>query len=142
MRAALDEARLAGDAGEVPVGAVVVLDGRIIARGRNENRAANNPTRHAEMIAIERAAAVLGNERLTGCSLFVSKEPCAMCAGAIVHARIERLVIGARDVKYGACGTALDVCGNERLNHRPIIEFGLREDEAAAMLRAFFQARR
>ncbi len=142
MRAALDEARAAGERGEVPVGAVVAMEGRILASAGNENRARGNPSRHAEMIAIERACAALGNERLTGCDLYATKEPCAMCAGAIVHARIRRLVIGARDRRYGACGTVLHVCGNPALNHVPGIEFGVLGEEAADLLLAFFRAKR
>jgi len=142
MKQALLEARKAFDSDEVPVGAAVVKDGRIIALGRNENREASNPVRHAEIIAIEAACTVLGNERLTGCDLYVTKEPCAMCAGAIVHARIRRLVISARDTRYGACGTALSVCGNPALNHMPEIEFGLLEEESANLLKEFFKMKR
>ncbi|MBN2161245.1 MAG: nucleoside deaminase [Spirochaetes bacterium] len=138
MRIALLLAREAFDAGEIPVGAVIVKDGAVVASARNDNRERGDPVRHAEIIAIERAAAALGNERLTGCDLYVTKEPCAMCAGAIVHARIRRLVIGARDVRYGACGTVLCVCGNRSLNHVPEIEFGLMEEEAAELLKEFF----
>ena len=142
MGLALDEARAAFNAGEIPVGAVVVKDGVVIATGRNENREKNNPVLHAEILAIQRACAALGNERLTGCDLYVTKEPCAMCAGAIVHARIRKLVIGARDSRYGACGTVLSVCGNRALNHVPEMEFGLLEEEAAALLKEFFRNRR
>ncbi len=142
MRAALDEARAAGERGEVPVGAVVVRGGRIIASAGNENRAKNNPTRHAEIIAIERACMASGSERLAGCDLYATKEPCAMCAGAVVHARIRKLFIGARDIRYGACGTVLSVCGNRALNHVPEMEFGLMEEEAAGLLLDFFRARR
>jgi len=138
MRLAIEEARAAGAAGEIPVGAVVVLDGKIVARGRNANRVGNDPTRHAEMEAIRTASAFLENERLTGCALYVTKEPCAMCAGAIVHARIARVIIGAADAKYGACGTVLSVCGNPSLNHVPEIVFGVLGDEAAALLSEFF----
>jgi tRNA(adenine34) deaminase len=139
MHAALDEARSAALIGEIPVGAVITLDGQEIARAHNENRSSENPVRHAEITAIERAAAALGNERLTGCTMYVTKEPCAMCAGAIVHARIGRLVIAAEDVKYGACGTALSVCGNRTLNHVPEIEFGILREESAALLSDFFR---
>jgi len=142
MRMALTLAREAFAAGEIPVGAVVVKDGAVLAAARNDNRERNDPVRHAEINAIERAAAALGNERLTGCDLFVTKEPCSMCAGAIVHARIRRLVIGTRDARYGACGTVLDVCGNRALNHVPEIEFGLMEEEGAALLKEFFQKKR
>ena len=142
MKQALLEARKAFASDEVPVGAAVVKDGRIIALARNENRERNSPVRHAEIIAIEAACAAIGNERLTDCDLFVTKEPCAMCAGAIVHARIRRLVIGARDTRYGACGTVLSVCGNRALNHVPEIEFGLLETESANMLKEFFKMKR
>jgi tRNA(adenine34) deaminase len=142
MQAALALAREAAAHGEIPVGAVIVKDGAVIAQARNDNREKQDPVRHAEIIAIERACAAAGNERLTGCDLYVTKEPCAMCAGAIVHARIRRLVIGARDPRYGACGTVLPVCGNRALNHVPEIEFGLLGDEAAAILKTFFLGRR
>ncbi|TAL36579.1 MAG: nucleoside deaminase [Spirochaetes bacterium] len=139
MRMALEEAMAAADAGEIPVGAVVVRGGEPIARGRNDNRARNNPAGHAELNAIQSAARVLGNERLVDCVLYVTKEPCSMCAGAMVHARIARVVIAAEDAKYGACGTVLSVCGNERLNHVPEIEFGLLRDESIRMLSDFFR---
>ncbi len=139
MRFAIDEARAAGAAGEVPVGAVIALGGKVIARGRNSTRSGKDPTRHAEMEAIRAAAAFLDNERLTDCSLFVTKEPCAMCAGAIVHARIARLVIGAADTKYGACGSVLSVCGNSSLNHVPEIVFGVLGEESSKLLSEFFE---
>ena len=142
MRLALDQAHAAFDAEEIPVGAVIVKDGAVIASARNENREQNNPLLHAEIIAIGQACAAVENERLTGCDRYVTKEPCAMCAGAIVHARIRKLYIGARDARYGACGTALSVCGNATLNHVPEIEFGLMEEEAAALLKEFFKMRR
>ncbi len=142
MRLALDEARAAFDAEEIPVGAVIVKGGAVIASGRNRNRERNNPLLHAEIVAIEKACAALGNERLTGCDLYVTKEPCAMCAGAIVHARIRKLYIGARDARYGACGTVLSVCGNPALNHVPEMEFGVMEEEAAGLLKDFFKMRR
>lgn len=142
MRLALDEARAAFERGEIPVGAVVVKDGAVIASGRNENRERNNPVLHAEIIALEKACAAVGNERLTGCELYVTKEPCAMCAGAIVHARIRTLFIGARDSRYGACGTVLSVCGNRLLNHVPDMEFGILEEEAAELLKRFFRLKR
>lgn len=142
MQAALALAREAAASGEIPVGAVIVKDGAVISSARNDNRETGNPVRHAEIIAIEKACGAIGNERLTGCDLYVTKEPCAMCAGAIVHARIRRLVIGARDSRYGACGTVLSVCGNRSLNHVPEMEFGLMEEEAAALLKEFFLGRR
>jgi tRNA(adenine34) deaminase len=138
MLLALDEAAQAASEGEIPVGALVVRDGRILARARNRNRSLQNPVMHAEIIALEAAAQALGNERLTGCDLYVTKEPCAMCAGAIVHARIRRVVIAAEDAKYGACGSVLSVCGNPSLNHVPEITFGVLRDEARSMLQEFF----
>lgn len=142
MRSALDEAKAAAEAGEIPVGAVIVHNGTIIARARNANRASHDPTRHAELEAIRIAASALSNERLLECELFVTKEPCAMCAGAIVHARIRRVIIGARDTKYGACGSVLSVCGNEKLNHVPEIIFGVLEKESSLLLREFFESLR
>ncbi|MCP4136902.1 MAG: nucleoside deaminase [bacterium] len=142
MQAALEEARKAYDKGEIPIGAVLVKDGTIIARAHNQNRETQNPTRHAEIIAIEEACRCLGNERLTDTELYVTKEPCAMCAGAIVHARVKRLIIGAGDPRYGACGTVLSICGNPLLNHEPEIEFGLLEEESAQLLKSFFREKR
>ena len=127
---------------EIPVGAVVVSGGRIAGSGRNRNRELNDPTMHAEIIAIREACYCLGNERLTGCVLYVTKEPCAMCSGAIIHSRIARVVIGAEDVKYGACGTVFDVCGNSKMNHVPEIVFGVHKERSAMLLREFFQGRR
>lgn len=142
MEAALTLAAEAYGKGEIPVGAVVAINGEVIGRGRNRNRELNDPTMHAELIAIREAAAFLQNERLNGCVLYVTKEPCAMCAGAIVHSRIERVVIGTEDVKYGACGTVFDVCGSAKMNHVPEISFGLMKERCASMLREFFQGRR
>ena len=142
MMLALKEAERARDAEEVPVGAVIVRDGEVIAAAHNRNRRDVNPAAHAEMIVISMAAKFTGSERLSGCDLYVTKEPCAMCAGAIVHARLRRVVIGARDQRYGACGTVLSVCGNSLLNHVPQIEFGVLGRESADMLREFFKRRR
>jgi tRNA(adenine34) deaminase len=142
MRVALAEAGRAFAEGEIPVGAVIVKDDKIIATGRNDNRETNNPVRHAEILVIMQACAYLNNERLMDCDLYVTKEPCAMCAGAIVHARIRKLIIGARDQRYGACGTVLSVCGNSTLNHVPEIEFGILENEASQLLKEFFLIRR
>lgn len=142
METALSLACEAFERGEIPVGAVVVKEGSVIGRGRNRNRELNDPTMHAEIIAIREAAGFLQNERLTGCVLYVTKEPCAMCAGAIVHSRIVRVVIGAEDVKYGACGTVFDVCGNGRMNHVPEISFGIMKERSSSLLREFFQGRR
>jgi tRNA(adenine34) deaminase len=116
-----------------------VHEGAVIARAHNTNRSERNALRHAELIAIEAASRALGNERLNGCDLYVSKEPCAMCAGAIVHARIRRVIIATEDAKYGACGTALSVCGNPALNHVPEIEFGLLREESQTLLKRFFE---
>jgi tRNA(adenine34) deaminase len=142
MRAALAKAREAFAAGEVPVGAAISMGGELIASARNQNREKGDPTLHAEMAVIRKACAIIGNERLTGHDLYVTKEPCAMCAGAIVHARIRKLVIGAPDSRFGACGTVLSICGNPLLNHVPEIEFGLLADEAAELLFNFFKMRR
>ena len=142
MEAALS---LAGEAylrDEIPVGAVIVKDGTIIAAGSNENREKSDATLHAEIIAIKKASQYLNNERLTGCDLYVTKEPCAMCAGAIVHSRIRRVIIGTEDSKYGACGTALDVCGNSRMNHIPEIKFGILREKSSSLLKQFFQEKR
>jgi tRNA(Arg) A34 adenosine deaminase TadA len=142
MRAALREAARAAREGEVPVGAVVVLEGRAIARAHNRPIAAHDPTAHAEILALRRAGRRLGNYRLNGCTLYVTIEPCAMCAGAIVHARVERLVYGASDPKAGACGSALKVLNHSKLNHRVEVRKGVLKEECAAALREFFRARR
>lgn len=142
MREALAEARAAAMAGEVPVGAVVVLDGEIVGRGRNSTEADRDPTCHAEMNALRDASKRLGRLRLTGCDLYVSCEPCAMCAGAIVLARIERLFVGTPDPKAGACGSLRNVVCDERLNHRVELVSGVLQEECAAELRIFFKALR
>jgi tRNA(adenine34) deaminase len=142
MTEALKQAGIAFKKGEIPVGAVIVREGKIIARAHNQNRAKNNPIKHAEIICIEKSVKKLNNERLTGCELYVTKEPCVMCAGAIVHARIKTIYIGAKDQKYGACGTVLNVCGNKILNHVPEIKFGLFQDESSSLLKDFFQSKR
>ena len=139
MRIALEEAKKAFLENEVPVGAVVVLDRSIVARAHNRNVKSQNPVRHAEIIAIEEASKILKNERLLDCDIYVTKEPCAMCAGAIVHARIRNVFIGTEDPKYGACGTVLSVCGNKQLNHIPNIEFGLLQEESSCLLKDFFK---
>lgn len=127
---------------EIPVGAVIVRDGNIIASGSNENREKNDPTLHAEIIAIRNASMYLENERLTDCELYVTKEPCAMCAGAIVHSRIKRVIFGAEDIKYGACGTVFDICGNSRMNHIPEIIPGVLRDRCSSLLSEFFKTKR
>jgi tRNA(adenine34) deaminase len=142
MRFALEEARAAAAAGEVPVGAVVVKDGAVIARGRNAPIARHDPTAHAEVAALRAAAGHLGNYRLDGCTLYVTLEPCAMCSGAMLHARLARVVFGAPDPKTGAAGSVLDVFAEPRLNHQTVIEGGVLADECAALLRSFFQERR
>ncbi len=142
MGEALTLAREAGGRGEVPVGAVVVSQGRIIGRGGNAPIAANDPTAHAEIAALRDAAASVGNYRLPDCEMFVTLEPCAMCAGAIMHARVARLVFGASDPKTGACGSVVDLFGEKRLNHHAVVEGGVRADECGRLLSAFFAARR
>jgi tRNA(adenine34) deaminase len=139
IRSALTEAEQAGSDGEIPVGAVIVRNNEIIASARNTNRKEQTATRHAEISAIEKASAVLGNERLLECSLFVTKEPCTMCAGAIIHARIEKVYIGSKDEKYGAAGTVFDILGNKNYNHIPEIHFGILEEECTALIKSFFQ---
>jgi len=142
MQAALEEARLAAEAGEVPIGAVVVHEGVIIARGRNRVLRDVDPTAHAEIVALRAAAAALGNYRLSGCALFVTLEPCAMCAGAMIHARIDRLVFAVADPKAGACGSVLSVLNHPKLNHQIQKDQGILADESAELLRNFFRDRR
>ncbi|HVL94653.1 MAG TPA: tRNA adenosine(34) deaminase TadA [Solirubrobacteraceae bacterium] len=142
MAAAIDEARLALDHDDVPVGALVVHDGRVVGAGHNERERRGDPTAHAEIIALQAAAAELGSWRLLDSTLYVTLEPCAMCAGAIVLARVPRVVYGTVDPKAGAAGSVLDVLAEPRLNHRPVVESGPLADECAALLRAFFAARR
>ncbi len=142
MHAALSQAKIAFKKGEIPVGAVIVKDGEIISKAHNRNREKNNPVKHAEIICIEKAARVLNNERMNGCELYVTKEPCAMCAGAIVHARIKSVFISTEDKKYGACGSVLNICGNKILNHVPLIEFGILREEASSLLKKFFKNKR
>ncbi len=143
MRLAVEEARLAQDAGEVPVGAVVVdAAGEVVARGHNTRETDGDPTAHAELIAVRAAAVALGTWRLTGCTIVVTLEPCTMCAGAIVQARVARLVFGARDEKAGAVGSLWDVVRDRRLNHRPEVVSGVLAGESAELLRTFFQGSR
>ncbi len=142
MREALALARESGARGEVPVGAVAVLDERIVGRGANARESARDPTAHAELLAIQDAARTLGRWRLTGVTLFVTLEPCAMCAGAMVLARIDRLVYAASDPKAGAAGSLLDLSSDPRLNHRYPVDKGVLADEAGELLRMFFRARR
>ena len=142
MRLALAEARAAAAAGEVPVGAVLVKDGRVIATGRNAPIGRHDPTAHAEIAALRMAARALGNYRLDGCTLYVTLEPCAMCAGAMLHARLARVVFGAPDPRTGAAGSVLDVFGQARLNHQTVVQGGVLAEEGGQLLRAFFEARR
>jgi tRNA(adenine34) deaminase len=142
MEAALAEARKASEAGEVPIGAVVVHEGTIIARGQNAVIRTNDPTAHAEVVALRLAARDLANYRLNGCTLYVTLEPCAMCAGAMIHARVDRLVFAALDPKTGACGSVLSVLNHPQLNHQMQVQEGVLADEAAELLRAFFRERR
>ncbi|MDE3148525.1 MAG: tRNA adenosine(34) deaminase TadA [Acidobacteriota bacterium] len=142
MQAALAEARQAAEAGEVPIGAVVVSEGAIVARGQNRVLRDMDPTAHAEIVALRAAAAALGNYRLPGCTLYVTLEPCAMCAGAMIHARLDRLVFAAADPKAGACGSVLSVINHPKLNHQMWVEQGIGGEEAAELLRSFFRDRR
>lgn len=143
MRAALAEARLAQPAGDVPVGAVV-LDGSatVVGRGHNQREEAADPTAHAELLALREAASTLGRWRLSGCTLVVTLEPCSMCAGAAVQARVDRLVFGAYDEKAGAAGSVWDLVRDRRLNHRPAVAGGVLADECGALLRDFFAGKR
>lgn len=142
MSAALREAQAAMEAGDVPVGAVIVHGERIIGRGYNQRELMQDPTAHAEMIALTAAAAALNSWRLAGCTLYVTLEPCAMCAGALVLARIDRLVYGATDPKAGACGSIYNLVEDARLNHRVQVRRGVLEQECADLLRAFFAQQR
>lgn len=142
MQAALELAKEAAGLGEVPVGAVVVKDGEIIGRGRNAPISQHDPSAHAEIQAMRDAAARLGNYRLVGCSLYVTLEPCAMCAGAIQHARIANLVYGACDPKTGACGSVIDLMAEARLNHHTEVTGGVLAQECGSLLSAFFASRR
>lgn len=142
MRAALELAGRAAQDGEVPVGAVVVRDGVAIGRGRNRPIAASDPTAHAEIESLRDAGRTIGNYRLSGCTLYATVEPCAMCAGAILHARIARVVYGAPDPKFGAAGSLVDLFAEPRLNHHCSIEGGLLAEASASLLRAFFRERR
>ena len=142
MRECLREAAAAEEAGEVPIGAVVVVDGAIVARGRNQPIAAHDPSAHAEIVALRAAGAALGNYRITGGELYVTVEPCLMCVGAIVQARLQRVIFGCRDPKGGALGGLFDVTAAGHLNHRFAVTAGVLAAEAQAMLQRFFQARR
>ena len=142
MRAALAEAKVAAEEGEVPVGAVVVAGGEIIARGHNRSETDNDPSAHAEIVALREAAQKAGNYRLTDGTLYVTLEPCAMCMGALVQARIERLVFGAYDPKAGAAGSAIDLSDSRSFNHRFEINGGVLAEECGAVLKSFFESKR
>jgi len=139
---ALAEARRAAGIGEVPIGAVVVRDGVVVGRGHNRRETDGDPLAHAEILAIRQAASVAGGWRLAGCTMYVTLEPCAMCAGALVNSRVERLVYGAPDPKAGYCGTLGNVVQDPRLNHRLEVMAGVMESESAALLRGFFASLR
>ncbi len=142
MEIALEEARAAAEEGEVPIGAVVVYEGEVIARAHNRRETDADPSAHAEFSAMLAASRVLGRWRLTGCTVYVTLEPCLMCAGLMVNARIDRCVYGASDPKGGALGTLFDVSADPRLNHAFAVTAGVRADEAADLLRSFFRSRR
>src|ERR1700678_1883411 len=139
---ALEEARAAGAAGEVPVGAIVVENGAVVGRGQNRVLRDLDPTAHAEIVALRQAALALGNYRLAGCELFVTLEPCAMCAGAMIHARLARLIYAAADPKAGAVTSVLEVLNHPRLNHQMLVTSGILADESGELLRGFFRQRR
>lgn len=142
MEEALAEARRAAGIGEVPIGAVIVRDGEVVGRGHNRREIDRDPLAHAEILAIRQAADREGGWRLTGCAIYVTLEPCAMCAGALVNSRIERLVYAARDPKAGWCGTLGNLVQDPRLNHRLEVTAGVAEEESAALLRGFFASLR
>ena len=142
MQAAFAEARQAAQAGEVPIGAVIVRDGAIVATGQNLVLRDLDPTAHAEIVVLRAAAAAVGNYRLNGCTLYVTLEPCSMCAGAMIHARLDRLVFAAADPKAGAAGSVLTVLNHPQLNHQMVVESGILAEDAAEMLRGFFRERR
>jgi tRNA(adenine34) deaminase len=142
MREALALAKLAAEAGEVPVGAVLVREGAVVGRGYNRPVTGRDPTAHAEVMALRDAAEQIGNYRLGECELYVTLEPCVMCAGAIMHARVSRVVYGATDPKSGACGSVVDLFADDRLNHHATVTGGVMAEEAARLLQEFFGARR
>jgi tRNA(adenine34) deaminase len=142
MELALEQAELAAAAGEVPVGALVIKDGEIVAQGHNCNLLDNDPTAHAEIVALRQAAARLGNHRLTGCTMVATIEPCSMCAGALIHARIARLVYGASDPKAGAAGSTVQVINHPSLNHRMEVTAGVLAEKCSEILQRFFRQKR
>lgn len=142
MLEALTEARAAAEAGEVPIGAIAVVNGEIVGRGQNRVLRDNDPTAHAEIVAMRAAAKALGNYRLLDCELYVTLEPCAMCAGAMIHARLKRLIYGASDPKAGAAGSVLAVLNHPQLNHQMPITQGVLAEDCGTLLREFFRAKR
>jgi tRNA(adenine34) deaminase len=142
MQGALAQARLAAQDGEVPIGAVLVHNGAILAHGQNRVLRDLDPTAHAELVAIRSAARALANYRLNGCTLYVTLEPCAMCAGAMIHARLDRIVYAAGDPKAGAAGSVLGVLNHPQLNHQMVVEQGILAEESSELLRSFFRQRR
>ena len=142
IQLALDEAIAAGQAGEVPVGAVIVFDDRVVATAQNRVLRDSDPTAHAEVLALRAAGQALGNYRLNGCTLYVTLEPCSMCAGALVHARVDRVVYATADPKAGAAGSVLNVINHPRLNHQMDLDSGLLAKESSELLKAFFRERR
>jgi tRNA(adenine34) deaminase len=142
MALALEEAQLAGAGGDVPVGAIVVRDGHVVAQAHNEREQRTDPTAHAEMLALRSAASVLRSWRLDGATVYVTLEPCPMCAGALVAARVHRLVFGASDPKAGACGSLYNLCVDPRLNHEVLVSPGVLAEQAAVLLAEFFDGRR
>lgn len=142
MKRALEQAKIAGRKGEVPIGCVVVKDGKVIARGRNRREELNNAVKHAEIIAIEKACKKTGDWRLNGCEMYVTLEPCAMCAGAVFNARLDKLYFGAYDLKSGACGSAFDITGGITLNHSVLTVGGVLEGECSSIITEFFKNRR
>ena len=142
MQVALEQARLAAENGDVPVGAVVVHNGVIIAARHNEREATNDPTAHAEVLALRDAAQYLGRWRLDDCDLVVTLEPCVMCAGALLNARIQTLVFGAADLKAGATGSLYNICTDPRMNHNPVVQNGVMATESQTLLQGFFSQKR
>jgi len=142
MQQAIEQAKLAALVGEVPVGAVVVREGKVISLGFNKPISTHDPSAHAEMLALRAAAQIEENYRLPGCTLYVTLEPCAMCSGAILHARVDRVVYGAADPKTGAAGSVLDIFSSKQINHQTSIEGGVMAEECGQLLRNFFKERR
>ncbi|MFC1485326.1 tRNA adenosine(34) deaminase TadA [bacterium] len=142
MKLALQEAIKAKEEGEVPIGAVLVFEDKVLARGFNQSIINNDPTAHAEIVCLRKASKVLNNYRLNDCSLYVTLEPCPMCAGALVHSRVAKIIYGARDYKMGSCGTVFSIAHNEKLNHRIEIVDGVMEKESREILQDFFKDRR